>query len=86
MELDDARKLNDAIHLAIDHFGVNACMDCLMLWLWKKRPKTIDQLDLDEIISQTLRWYKVEDPVEYAWFAMALRHLLPQWLKEGKVK
>ncbi len=57
-----------------------------MLWLWKRSRKELDQLDLDSTISETLKWYKVDDPVEYAWFAMALRELIPQWLEEDKIK
>lgn len=36
-------------------------------------------VDMEEVIRTTLRHYGVDDPCEYAWFAMALRELLPQW-------
>lgn len=46
---------------------------------WFRRPKVYPALDREEIIRTTLRHYLVDDPCEAAWFAMALRKLLPEW-------
>lgn len=57
-----------------------------MLWLWKHHPKSLDEIDLEAVISATLDGYGVTDPVEAAWFAMALRELLPVWVAKRVIR
>lgn len=40
------------------------------------------QPTLENIINTTLAHYRIDDPCERAWFAMALRDLIPQWCPE----